>query len=184
MPDLEQYFGEKFDDMAIPASEGVPEPIPSGRYTLQVEKGEITYTKKGTGVIFKTTFAVIAGPHEGHTIRTQFNVSNPNEQAVTIGIAELKALTAACGLPWEEVRKNSDLLLYKPFTAEVGLEAESINQTTGNPYPPRNRIAKYIMPENANKPAPTGEGGKIYKAKPDKPKVAPVPFKPDDEVPF
>ena len=153
MADLSQYLDESFDDRAVAASTGVPEPVPAGEYMLQVEKAELVTTKDNTGMMLKCELVVIQGEFEGRRIYPQFNVRNKSAQAQTIGIAELKALTLACGLDWEIVRNDTDALIYQPFRANIGFEKEQINPTTGQPYPLRNRVLKYI-PANAAAPAP------------------------------
>eukprot|EP01030_Chromulinospumella_sphaerica_P034109 gene34109-35077_t len=35
MADLSQFLDESFDDRAVAASTGVPEPVPAGEYQLQ-----------------------------------------------------------------------------------------------------------------------------------------------------
>lgn len=145
MPNLDQYFDEAFDSDAVPASTGRPEPLDPGKYTLQVEKGEFVHTKAGTGVMWKATMTVVTGPRTGAVVYTQFNVRNPSAQAQTIGVSEMKALAAACGVSWDKAKDETDNLLFKPFDAELGMESERVNPQTGLPYPPRNRISKYFV---------------------------------------
>lgn len=150
MGSLDQYLNEEFDDRAVEPSKGIEGPVPAGDYNLQLEKGEIAYTKNGRGVLYKARFAILEGEYSGRLIFSQFNIRNDNEQAQTIGIAEMKALTIACGLDWEEVRSETDQLLFKPFGARVGLDREQVNQETGRTYAPRNRIMKYYAYDPAH----------------------------------
>lgn len=143
MGSLDQFLNEEFDDRAVEPSKGIDGPVPAGEYTLQCEKGTIAYTKNGKGVLFKAQFAILEGEYSGRMIFGQFNIRNDNEQAQTIGIAELKALTIACGLDWETVRADTDQLLYKPFQARVGMDREQTNPETGRTYAARNKIMKY-----------------------------------------
>lgn len=146
MANFAEFLDEEFDDVAVPVSVGIPEPVPPGRYTLQCEKGEMSYTKAGTGIIFKVNASIVIGEFAGRMLFMNFNVRNPSVQAVTIGVSELKALVAAINIPWETFRAgDTDMILYKPFDAEIGMEKESINTETGKPYPARNRITKYIQ---------------------------------------
>jgi hypothetical protein len=177
MASFTDFLDEEFDDTKVPVSTGVPEPVPPGKYTLQCEKEEMAYTASGNGIIFKVSAAIVTGEFAGRMIYMNFNVKNPSEQAVTIGISELKALVAALGIPWETFRSgDTGMILYKPFEAELGMEKENINPKTGKPYPPRNRVTKYIMRPAGSAP--------VAATKSAPPKAAPAKRAPDDEVPF
>jgi hypothetical protein len=156
MADLSNFFDD-FDDRTVAASTGVPEPVPPGEYMLQVDQCELVPTKDGTGMMLKCILVVVAGEFEGRKLFPQFNVRNKSAQAQTIGIGELKALALACGVDWEIARTDTDALLYKPFRANIGFEKEQINQVTGLPYPPRNRVLKYIPAGNAAPAAPAAK---------------------------
>lgn len=178
MANFTDFLDEEFDDTKVPVSTGVPEPVPPGKYTLQCEKEEMAYTSSGLGIIFKVSAAIVTGEYAGRMIYMNFNVKNPSEQAVTIGVSELKALVGALGIPWEVFRSgDTSMILYKPFEAELGMEKENINPKTGKPYPPRNRVTKYIMRAAGSAP--------VAATKTVAPKSAPTkPVPGDDEVPF
>jgi hypothetical protein len=89
----------------------------------------------------------------------------------------MKALAAACGVPWDRAKDETDNLLFKPFEAELGMESERVNPTTGLPYPPRNRVSKYFI-----KDAPV-TGAAVARNTP-RPKPAMKTVAPDDDVPF
>lgn len=143
MADLSAYL-EDFDDLSIAASTGVPDPVPPGEYHLSVYSAEVGPTKSGNGVMLKCQFTVVAGEHEGRKIFAQFNIRNQSAQAQAIGIGELKALCLATGVDYEQVRTDTDALLFQPFVAVVGMEKQQINPATGQPYAPRNRINRFI----------------------------------------
>ncbi len=152
--DLSMYFDEAFDDRSIEASTGTPEPVPPGEYLLQVEAAEAGPTKDQTGVLLKVTHGVVSGEFEGRKIFNQYNIRNKSAQAQNIGISELKALALACNIDWDIVRQDTDALLYKPYTAIVGFAKEQINPNTGQPYPTKNRIMKYITASGGAPAAP------------------------------
>lgn len=170
MADLSNFF-EDFDDRAVAPSTGVPDPVPPGEYQLQAEAFELVATKDGTGMMLKTTLAVASGEYEGRKIFPQFNIRNRSAQAQTIGIGEFKALCLACGVDYEIARTDTDALLWKPFKANVGFEKEQINQTTGQPYPPKNRVTKFIP---AGQAAPARPAAAPSAQKP----AAPAPARP------
>lgn len=143
MADLSQFFHD-VDDSNIKASTGVPDPLPPGNYTLQVEGAEVSPTKDQTGVILKMTYGVASGPDEGRKVYAQFNIRNKNAQAQSIGISEFKALCLACNVDYELAKMDTDALNFIPFQVMLGMEKENINPATQQPYPPRNRVTKYI----------------------------------------
>lgn len=178
MADLSRYLDESFDDRAVAASTGVPEPVPPGEYMMQVEATELVTTKDSTGMILKTTLVIISGEFEGRKVFPQYNVRNKSSQAQTIGIGEFKALCLACGVDYEIARTDTDALLYKPFRAMIGFEKEQINQATGNPYPPKNRVMKYIPSGQAAAPVAAAA------PKPAAPAVAAKPAAPQAGLPW
>lgn len=183
MGSLDQFLNEEFDDRAVEPSKGIDGPVPAGEYTLQMEKGTIAYTKNGRGVLFKAQFAILEGEYSGRMVFGQFNIRNDNEQAQTIGIAELKALAISCGLDWETVRADTDQLLFKPFSARVGMDREQTNPETGRTYAARNKIMKYYPAGSIDPPAAPLPGSNLNPlprhANP-RNETRPV----DDEVPF
>lgn len=173
MADLSNFFDD-VDDRAVAASTGIPEPFPPGEYLMQVDANELVPTKDGTGMMLKATLVIVSGEFEGRKIFPQYNVRNKSAQAQTIGIGELKALAAACGVDWEVARTDTDSLLYKPFRANVGFEKEQINPSTGQPYPAKNRVTKYIpagqaAPAAAPKAAATSKPAAAAPARPSAP---------------
>lgn len=144
MADLSNFFEDGFDDTSVKASTGMPDPVPPGNYSLQVEGSEIAETKAKTGVMLKMTLGIASGPYEGQKIFVQFNIRNPKAQAQAIGIGEFKALCLAAGLSYDIAKLDTDALNYIPFQAVVGMEKTNINPETGAPYAPRNRVMKYI----------------------------------------
>lgn len=172
---LTDHMDDGFDDQSIPESKGSSEALPAGKYTLQLENAEELLTKSGTGVMLKCRFAVVDGAYKDQLIFSQYNIKNPNKQAVEIGISELKALTVACKRTWDAVRENTDILLFIPFSATLGFEKENINPATDRPYPPRNRILRYAPYATTAREAPPVQRA----AKP-----AMRAALPDDEVPF
>ena len=164
MANLAEFMTD-FDDSAIPASTGVPEPVPEGEYMVQQEKSELVETKNKDGLILKVTLTVVQGQYEGRKIFPQFNIRNKNMQAQQIGIGEFKAMCLAAGVDYEQAKYDTSLLDYKPFRARVGFDKQQINPTTGEPYPPKNRVMKFISADD-QAPAPAAN------AVPAKPAVA------------
>lgn len=109
------------------------EALPAGDYVMLATAGEIKQTKAGTGSYVMLTNEVMEGEFKGRKVWSRFNVVNPNEQAVTIGRAQLKQLAEAIN--------NADAndiqgFLDKPFTASVTYKDDP-------KYGPSNDIKKY-----------------------------------------
>jgi hypothetical protein len=135
--DLNEFLND-VDTDSIEANSGRSDPIPAGDYTLQVVEQELRQTKAGTGMMLSCQFKVVDGEYENRVVFHSFNIRNPNAQAQIIGIGQLKALCLATGVPFEQVRSDTSVLAYVPFTAKVGLSK------TSEAYPdPRNEIKAF-----------------------------------------
>lgn len=141
MADLSQFM--TYDDSKITASTGTPEAVPSGDYDLQQESSEIITTRDGSGMLLRVTLSVLSGEYEGRKIFPQFNIVNKNVQAQNIGVSEFKALCLACGVDYEQAKRETESLNFMPFRAKIGFDKQNINAQTGVPYPPKNRVLKY-----------------------------------------
>ena len=95
------------------------EPFAPGDYVVQLESAERKVTKSGDGEYLKCTFVVAEGVESGRKVFHQFNLWNKSEQARNIAKAELNAIClAALGQDAQTV-KDSSLLEFKKFVAEV-----------------------------------------------------------------
>lgn len=68
------------------------EPIPNGDYVCEITGTEIRKTKLGTGKYIRTEFTIISKEQNGRKIWTNFNIENPNDKAVEVGLKMLKKL--------------------------------------------------------------------------------------------
>lgn len=66
--------------------------LPEGKYVCSVTNVEIKDTKTGSGQYLKTELTVIDGEAKGRKIFTQFNIKNTNQDAVAIGLKQLKTM--------------------------------------------------------------------------------------------
>jgi Protein of unknown function (DUF669) len=206
MASLSFHSDEEIDVDAVETSKGSTyELLPNGEYTLQLISYQVKRTLDGTGEKIDAVIEVVSGPLESRKIFETYNTRNKNSQAVTISIGNIKALCLSCGVDFKEACTEFDLVLYKPFNAYVvakqeidkATKAPKINPTTGEPYPARNKISKYIPHGNAGsgmaapvavKPAfiPAGVAGAVAKgvagavAKPS----SGLPWGKQDGVPF
>ena len=142
------------------------EPIPDGDYVMHVSKTEVNETKARNGYRLDVEFTIIEGQHENRKLLASMNVVNPNEQAQGIGRGELKRLSEACGVDFNAVLEDTDLLLFQPFAGHVaymqdtvknslGQREPKINPETNLPYAPRNRVTRFnSVGSEAPPPAP------------------------------
>lgn len=113
------------------------EPIPPGRYELEVVDSDLVQAKSGKGTLLKLQHRVVSGRFENRRIFTQHNFQHENATAQDIGQREIKALCAAIGHmgPLED----SNDLHGIPFMASVKIEQDKSGQ-----YEPRNNIGRFI----------------------------------------
>lgn len=112
------------------------DPLPMGDYTLVVTDSEMKATKSGTGEYLSLKVEVVEGKYKGRKLFANFNIKNPNAEAVSIARAELAALCRAVRVPNP---KDSSELHDKPFDARIGIEKR---KDTGEA---QNRIKKYAV---------------------------------------
>lgn len=133
------------------------EPIPPGRYELEVVDSDLVQTKSGKGMLLKLQHRVVSGPHENRRIFSQHNFQHDNPTAQEIGQREIKHLCAAIGHtgPLED----SNDLHGIAFMASV-----KIGKTTPEYPDPKNEISRFIPRDGvagtqraapAQRPAPT-----------------------------
>ena len=133
------------------------EPIPPGRYELEVVDSDLVQSKSGKGMLLKLQHRVVSGAYENRRIFTQHNFQHDNATAQEIGQREIKYLCAAIGHtgPLED----SNDLHGIPFMASVKIERDQSGQ-----YEPKNAISRFIPRDGgttaqhsapAQRPAPT-----------------------------
>ncbi len=96
-------------------SESTVEP---GEYTVSVAEAEVRQTKAGTGEYIKVKLET----EKGQAFFHNFNVKNPNEQAVKIGMAQLKTFMRVSGKKDPNSLKSVDELLGLRCQVKVKLE--------------------------------------------------------------
>ena len=113
------------------------EPIPPGRYELEVVDSDLVQSKSGKGMLLKLQHRVVSGSYENRHIFTQHNFQHDNATAQEIGQREIKYLCAAIGHtgPLED----SNDLHGIPYMASVKIERDSSGQ-----YEPKNAIGRFI----------------------------------------
>lgn len=86
---MDQNFS--LDLSQVDANDG----LSNGDHNVAVENIELKANKANNGQMIKATFVVLDGPQSGRKQFENYNVSNPNPQAVEIGTRNLKRLLMA-----------------------------------------------------------------------------------------
>jgi len=178
-----------FDPNSVPPDERVFEPVPQGKYKLQVVDSKIDDTSTGSGQMLTLTLEVVEGPFERRKLWDRLNIVNQNPEAQRIAQQSLRGLCLSIGL---NDLKDTEQLHFKPFYAQVTVQQDKSGQ-----YGPQNRV-RYMDPSAASgkppagKPAPTAARGSAAPngnpAAAQKPWAQPRASAPDpkmnDDVPF
>jgi len=99
---------DKLNDMdETEAQETDFQPLPDGWYEATTSDAKEKENRSGEGHHLSVTFTVVGPTHEGRLVWGTYNVDNPNETAVKIGLGELKRMMLAAGL--EKMGDVSDL---------------------------------------------------------------------------
>jgi len=102
----------------LPVNENAEyKPIEDGWYKAVIENAEVKPTKAGTGKYIRAVFKIVAPSSEGRLIFVIYNIANPNEEAVKIGLSQLRSLNEALGIT--ELKSVSQLK-DKLVTIKVG----------------------------------------------------------------
>jgi hypothetical protein len=83
--------------------------IPAGSYFVTLTEATIKETKNGKGEYINAKFRINEGDHEGRNLFMMFNIKNENEQAVKIGLQQLKGFMQAAGFSTFVVKSVADL---------------------------------------------------------------------------
>jgi hypothetical protein len=92
------------------------EPLPPGKYPVQIINSEKRLTKNGDGSYIRLELEVIEGEHRGRKLWDNLNLENKNQQAVDIAFRTLSAICHAVGILQP---KDTDQLHFRAMTATV-----------------------------------------------------------------
>lgn len=102
---------EAMDDFSV---------VPADSYNAQIVKSEVVETKKKDGTLLKLQYKIIDGKFKGRIVFGQYNLTNPNAQAVEISRKQLKTLCDALGKP--DGVEDSNEMHNIPLTIKVGVK--------------------------------------------------------------
>lgn len=149
---------EAMDDFSV---------VPADTYNVQIIKSEVVKTKAGDGTLLKTQYKIIDGKFKGRIIFGQYNLTNPNPQAVEISKKQMKTLCDAVGKP--DGVKDSVELHNIPLQIKVSVKpaqgvyaeqndikfyskytGESVSSTSGNSDSPANPASSDTTEQDSN----------------------------------
>jgi hypothetical protein len=135
-------LGATFDATAVEPTAPF-EPLPAGRYVVQIVASEMRPTKDGSGQYLWLEMDVLEGDQQGRKLWDRLNLVNPNAQAVEIAQRTLSAICHAVG---KLQVQDSDELHLIPMLADVKV------QPPRNGYDASNKV-RYLPLEQAPAPA-------------------------------
>lgn len=94
--------------------------IPPGWYRAMIIEDEVKKTKAGTGSYIQAKIQIVEpGKFMNRTVLTNFNIQNPNVEAVNIATRQLQDICKAVGIPWKPADTN--VLHMKPLLVKLAL---------------------------------------------------------------
>ena len=103
MGNLDQYGMENYSEAGMDF-----EPLPAGWYCARIKEATVKATSSGTGVLLSCQFEIEDSSYKGRIVFHNFNLSNPNEKAVQIGLGTLRKCSR-CAIG-REASDTSELL--------------------------------------------------------------------------
>lgn len=147
-----------FDD-AAPSFDA----LPAGDYVARAIKMEVKDTKNGQGKLLKVQFQVVDGPHANRIIFEQFNIVNPNRQAVQISVGQIRSWIEACtGHAASGQVSLQNILAMEGQICVVGVKIER------GDHGEQNRIARYKAAPGYSAPPQAAQG---YQQRPQTPQA-------------
>lgn len=105
------------------------EALPAGNYLATVYEAEVKETKAGTGTYIKVQFKIVDGEHENRRFFTNYNITNPNDEAQRIGRGQLKNMMSCAGVTDFKLEDVQNLI---GMTMVVKLAFKTDNYGDGN----------------------------------------------------
>jgi len=87
-----------FDMTQIEVKDGNYNPLPAGKYNVEIKKAETKITKDGTGKYLSVGVQVTGPTHVNRYLFDNINFLNKNHQTQEIGREQLTALCAAANV--------------------------------------------------------------------------------------
>ena len=104
------FFDIDFNDVKVEKSF---EPVPVGTYNVISDDAELKETKDGQGAYILMKFKILDGDQDGRFLFANFNTMNKNEQAVKIGLQQLKGFIECAKIKQNKFKSPTELVGYK-----------------------------------------------------------------------
>jgi len=132
-----------FDAREVKPS-AAPDPIPAGKYLVEISESEMKETKNKDGSYLELVFTVLDGEYRGRKIWDRLCINHPNAKTVEIARANLSAVCHAVGVlqPQDSVQLHG-----LPLVVNVRLKK---NEQTGDSH---NEVKGYKKRETMEVPA-------------------------------
>lgn len=153
--DISELY-ENFD----PARERVLspwQPIPNGRYLVEICRSELKPNRAGDGKNFELELRILQGEQAGNTFKVYLPVASSNRKAILWGRRLLATLVYACGLT--RVPHSTADLHRMPF--QVDLRVVEIDAKTSR-Y--GNQVTRWLTKDGHQVIQPGGEVSRSRKA--------------------
>lgn len=123
------------------------EPLKPGTHPVTIDTAELKSTKTNDGRYVKVSFKVTDGDGKGKKVFHNFNIVNPNAQAVEIGKSQLKTMMVAAKMNADALRSVAELV-GKKLVIKTGYQKDQ----DGNNQP-------VVKAFESSKEAPSSGGG-------------------------
>jgi len=124
------------------------DPLPAGKYEVEIIESEMKTTKNGLGQYLQLTLEVQTGEFKGRRVWDRLNLVNPNQAAVDIANRTLSQICRACG---EMNVTDSEQLHYRRIGCKL-----KVRKATPE-FDASNDVAGYFA-VSATAPAASGTG--------------------------
>jgi len=98
-------------------SDGSPEILPAGEYTMQIVQSEMRSTKAGDGEYLWMEFEILGPKYSGRKFWERLNLVNKNEVTVKVARKQLAAIASA--LNFASLPTDSEQLHLKPLKVAI-----------------------------------------------------------------
>ena len=132
-----------FDAREVKPS-AAPDPIPAGKYLVEISESEMKETKNKDGSYLELVFTVVDGEYRGRKIWDRLCINHPNAKTVEIARANLSAICHAVG-----VLQPQDSAQLHGLPLVVGVRLKK-NEQNGDMY---NEVKGYKKRETMELPA-------------------------------
>jgi Protein of unknown function (DUF669) len=168
-------LSETFDATTIEPNKPL-EPLPPGRYLVQIVNSEMRPTKDGMGQLLWLELDVLEGEYAGRKLFDRLNLINANP--TTVEIAQ-RTLSAICHAVDKMQVDDSEQLHLIPITADVKV------QPPKNGYDASNTL-RYMPLEKqtVSRPVPAPAARPAVAARPAAPVISPAPAAKSSTAPW